>query len=749
MGRRMFTRIGRTVAHHPLSIIIGWLLILGTLGSFALFGWGQGNLFTRLTSTESSIPGTESQQVLDVTSGSPDAGKTITLVFTDVDVSGHSEQLAGVLAEHRDDFKVAHVASVSDAFSVPDPSAAKALLAKGGDGFVVLITLDKGLDDKQVSAANDAVGQAMGGFVDALRQPFPEAVGHQVSTETIGSSINHLVQKDLVRGESVGLPVALVLLVIVFGGLLAACLPLLGALTAIGIGLGVLWGLTFVMDINSFIINVVSIIGLALSIDYGLLVVSRYREEIAAVLREDGRNGSNMDLPKDPRMQELVREAVVRTVATAGRTVSYSALTIACALAGLFVMKSSILKTIGAGGVAVTVLAVLTSVTLVPACMTLLGAHLVRPSHITRVPGLRRVLKAVGDSSSDTGFFSKLAHRVVGRPWLVIVAIVAVLGLMASPITSLALRSSFADYIPSGSSVRIGYDTLQRDYPALATPEITVIADTTAEKTTDLVATIRTIDHVDGVTVQPLTDHPQMSQISVSLDSSDPVGPQVISAVHQLRDTDPGFQIWVGGSAAGQIDFDHSLVQGAPAAITIVVLAVLILLFAMTGSIVVPLKALVINVFSLLASLGTTWWLFKGGRWGLPQINGLESFIVACMLAFGFGLAMDYEVFLLARIKEYWDQGYDNDEAVARGMQRSGRIITSAAAIIIAVFLGFVSGQMLAIKQIGVALAITVATDATLVRLLLVPSTMTVLGKWNWWAPRPLRALYERIGLHD
>ncbi|SES02999.1 putative drug exporter of the RND superfamily [Propionibacterium cyclohexanicum] len=747
----MFSRIGRTIARHPLTVVIAWALALGILASFALFGWGHGGLFERLTSADSSVPGTQSQQVIDLTTSDPGAAKTATLVFTGVDVAGHSKELAGVLAQHREDLRVEHVASETDAFSVPDPRSpqAQALLSKNGDGFVMVLTLDEGLSAKQVSATSDAIDAAMHGFVDNLRQSFPQASGHQVSTDTIGTAISNLVRNDLVRGESVGLPVALLLLVIVFGGLLAACLPLVGALTAIGIGLGVMWAVTFAMDINSFIINVVSIIGLALSIDYGLLVVSRYREEIAAALRADGRSGEGDDLPEPARMRELVREAVTRTVSTAGRTVSYSALTIACALAGLFVMRSSILKMIAAGGVAVTLLAVMTAVSLVPAMITLLGAHLVRPSWITRVPGLRRALRTVGDASSDQGVFSKLAHRVIAHPWLFIVAVVAIMGLMASPISSLSTRSSFADYIPAGTSVRTGYDTLQRDYPALATPDITVIADAVPTRTGGLVNSIKAIDGVENVQVQPLPRHDSMTQISIAMDSSDPVGPKVISAVHDVRALNPGFQVWVGGSAAGQIDFDHSLVQGAPAAITIVVLAVFILLFAMTGSIIVPLKALVINVFSLIASLGTTWWLFQHGHLGLPQVNGLESFIVACMLAFGFGLAMDYEVFLLARIKEYWDLGHDNDEAVARGLQRSGRIITSAAAIIIAVFLGFVSGQMMAIKQIGVALAITVATDATLVRMLLVPSTMTVLGKWNWWAPGPLQALYKRIGLHE
>jgi len=189
----------------------------------------------------------------------------------------------------------------------------------------------------------------------------------------------------------------------------------------------------------------------------------------------------------------------------------------------------------------------------------------------------------------------------------------------------------------------------------------------------------------------------------------------------------------------------HHAAERAPWAALIVVVAVFVLLFCMTGSLVVPLKALIINALSLIASLGLTSWLFENGHLGLPQTPGLQTFIVACLAAFGFGLAMDYEVFLLARMTEYWEAGHDNDDAVARGLQRSGRIITSAAAIIIAVFLGFVTGEMISIKEIGVGLAIMVAADATLVRLLLVPATMTVLGWWNWWAPSPLKRLYGRV----
>ena len=299
--------------------------------------------------------------------------------------------------------------------------------------------------------------------------------------------------------------------------------------------------------------------------------------------------------------------------------------------------------------------------------------------------------------------------------------------------------------MPANSSVRTGYDIVQDDYPALATPTISIVAQTDTTGAAGLVSDIRAMDDVTHVTAAPLPGHEDMTLISVLMDVDDPVGQQAVDAVDRIRAMTPDHPFWVGGAAAQQTDFIDSIEQGAPWAALIIVVAVLVLLFCMTGSLVVPLKALVINGFSLVASLGATAWLFEGGHLGLPRTPGLQTFIVACLAAFGFGLAMDYEVFLLARISEYWRAGYDNDEAVARGLQRSGRIITSAAAIIIAVFLGFVSGEMISIKELGVGLTIMVAADATLVRLLLVPATMTVLGQWNWWAPKPLAGLYDHF----
>ena len=739
----MFTRIGLAVSRHPVVVLAVWALLLTVMTGLAFQGLGAGGLFERLASAEATTPDTDSHVVYSMTRTDGEGGESITVVVSGVDVAGDPASAAAAASAVRGELAgLDGVASVTDAFTMPDPTSqqARALLSADGDGFVELVELDEGLDDRASQTANDRVAEtARDACLDALRAHDAGADAHAVSATLISDSITGLVEKDLVRGESVSLPVALVLLVIVFGGLLAAGLPLIGAIVSILVGMGALWCLTFVLDINSFTLNVISIIGLALSIDYGLLLVSRYREEMAARL-------AGAEPPRGAVMGGLVRQVVVRTVATAGRTVSFSALTIACSIAGLFVMRSPVLRTIAAGAVVVTLLAVTCTLTLVPAVITLLGRRLVRPSALSRVPGVRRVLAAVGDSSSDDGVFSRLSRRVVAHPWAVMVVIVALLALMATPVGSLRVRSNFTEYMPANSSVRTGYDIVQDDYPALATPTISIVAQTDTTGAAGLVSDIRAMDDVTHVTAAPLPGHEDMTLISVLMDVDDPVGQQAVDAVDRIRAMTADHPFWVGGAAAQQTDFINAMLDRAPWSALIIVVAVLVLLFCMTGSLVVPLKALVINGFSLVASLGATAWLFEGGHLGLPRTPGLQTFIVACLAAFGFGLAMDYEVFLLARISEYWRAGYDNDEAVARGLQRSGRIITSAAAIIIAVFLGFVSGEMISIKELGVGLTIMVAADATLVRLLLVPATMTVLGQWNWWAPKPLAGLYAYLG---
>ncbi|MDR0837135.1 MAG: MMPL family transporter [Propionibacteriaceae bacterium] len=747
----MFAKLGGGITRRPLVFIFTWVVLLGIAISCAFFGFGKGGLFDRMESSESMSEGTESDEVAALTATSTHLSVTVVVDGVSVAELGADPTKAmavvGALAQLGAN---EWVESVVHPFLFPDPTDpnAQALYSANGTGFVAAITLVEAYADLDSTALKDAKASVSNSIEDvqtALQAVFPDARALELSNTLVGDAINELVQSDLVRSETITLPVALILMIIVFGGVIAAGLPLVGAIVSIVIGLGAVWGLTLFISVDSFLLNVISIIGVALSIDYGLLVVSRYREEVARLLASDAPPlGEDGEIDTD----EVVRQALVSTISTAGRTVSFSALTIACSLAGLFVLESEIFRTIAFGAVSVTVLAVATAVTLVPAVIRMLGPALVRPSLVSKVPGLKQVAQAMSDSTSDTGVFSRLAHFVHGHPWIIMTVVIAILGALAWPIVGLKPRTAFADYLPADKPVTQAYDIVQQQYPALRSQSVIIVADAPAEATVPFYQQLTTTDGVSFVMPpQPLASDPSRTVISLYMDVPDQVGQDVTDLVLDLRDGqfDTDYPILVGGNAALQHDFVSSLLSRAWIALLIIVAAVFILLFLMTGSLVVPLKALIINSLSLLASMGATWFIFSNGYLGMPKVFGIETFIIACTISFGFGLAMDYEVFLLARIKEYWDAGDTNDEAVEHGLQRSGRIITSAALIIIAVFIGFTFGDMVAIKEIGVALALTVLVDATLVRMLLVPATMTLLGHWNWWAPKPLVWVYDRF----
>lgn len=809
----MFTKLGKLTTRHPIAVIVTWIVLAVVSGIAILSGFGAGGLFERMHSDGFAIPGSESQTVSDLTGGDEESGETTVIVVEGFDLTDAEtfRQVESFANEHRELLEVEGIASVTDPFaaealtaemlqtgesstgldteagaesteandveaasaaalagaSSADLASLLALVAEDGTSYVLVVEAADGQDEAAQTETQTRLMDALSDYQTALQAEFSGATASGYSETLLEDSIVEQIQSDLVVGEGIGLPVAAILMMIVFAGVVAALLPLIGALGSIILGMAVMWIATLGISVDSFTLNVVSVVGVALSVDYGLLIVSRFREE--AGLSSDKLHAEMSHLEVEP--------VIERTVATAGRTVTFSAITIAFALAGLMFLGVHTMRVISLATVAVTVLALLAAITLVPALLTLVGKRLLKPSPLTKVPGLRQIMGFVGHSSDDQGVFSRLALRVQKRPWLTMIGCLAVLVVMSLPLAQMQVRNNFADYMEEGSSLEQAYQTMQSKYPQLATPSIIVAADAPADSdaVSALAEYIESLDNVTSVTVSVLdsagggasadfadsnastesaeadsssASSSELSQLAVLIDTEDEVDKEVTSVVDLIRNYDAGVETWTGGAAASQMDFLNALVDHLPEALAFIVIAVMLLLFLMTGSILVPLKALIINSLSLCASIGVTSFLFQQGL-GVPQTPGLELFIVACMVAFGFGLAMDYEVFLLARIKEFWDEGYDNDQAVAKGMQRSGRIITSAAAIIIAVFIGFSFGDLLAIKEIGVALAIMVAVDATLVRLFLVPATMTVLGKWNWWAPRPLRCLHERFGLHD
>ncbi|MER8182475.1 MMPL family transporter [Kitasatospora sp. NPDC094015] len=523
-------------------------------------------------------------------------------------------------------------------------------------------------------------------------------------------------EKDTRFGEIVTLPLTLLVMVLVFGGLAAAGLPGIGAIASVGGALLAMFGFSRIMDIDTSVLPIATVLGLGLSIDYALLMVNRFREERG--------NGAT------------IAQAVERCSATAGRTVAFSGLTVAVALSGLFVFTSPVFRAVAAAGVSVVVIAVAVALTMMPALLGFVG----------------RRIKAPNAPVPDEGFFSRIVRLVQKRPVPVMLACVALLLAAGAPFLGSQWRNSGADVLPKSFAARQVAQTVDQRFPQQAPAPVTVVVEAdraAAQAYADQV--VAGLPGVSGVrAVAPVTD--QVSTIDV-LVQGDPQGAQAKTVVNELRAERGGLQTYVTGDAASVVDFQHEISSRGPWALGLVAAGTLILLFMMTGSVVMPVKALLMNVLSLGASLGALTLVFQHGYFsgllGFTPTGGMETFIPVLVFAFAFGLSMDYEVFLLSRIKELHDQGYDCTKAVQLGLQRSGRIITSAALLMVIVFAGFAAGQMLMVKQMGVALAVAVAVDATLVRCLLVPATMSLFGKLNWWAPAPLRRLHRVIGLSE
>lgn len=746
----VFSSLGRRVARHPRLTVVVWVVLTGLGFALALFGVHGESVFDRVTTGAPSIPGSDSERATEILAENDEGGPEITLLVSEVDPA--DAQVVEAMTEVNADLvAIEGVDTVINPYVIPggveDP-AAQSLVASDGDGFLTVVTLRTDLDAERTDAVAERVVEQLEAVPGVLAEAAPDAAGEATglvgSNALIVDAITGQVEEDLTTGEKFALPVALLIMVLVFGGFLAAAMPMAGAVASIGTGLGVLLGLTYVLDVDASVVNVVTLLGLGLSIDYGLLVVSRFREELHRLIEA----GDDPALRRR-RGDGVVHAALVRTMETAGRTVAFSALTVAISIAGLMVFRPDILRSVGAGGLGVVLVAVATALTLVPALLAFSGRRLAKPGVLGRVPGLRRVLARTADVQSDEGAFSRLAARVQRHPVWVLLTTVVVLVVLALPVLGLHMRNSGIELLPQGSPQREFVDELAARYPSSESAQVVAVVDASVEEAQAWADEVAGLDGVASVDpAAPLGDY---AVVGVHVDADDAGGPVAVSVVREVRATDSAFDVWVTGQAAGQVDFLDALGERVWWAVGVVVGATLLLLFLMTGSVVVPVKALLTNALSLAASLGVLVWVFQDGHLeGLldfSSVGGIETYVVALVVAFAFGLAMDYEVFLLARVKELYDAGHPNDEAVRLGLQRSGRIITSAAAIIIVVFAGFVFGDLLVIKEVGFALAVAVLIDATIVRLLLVPATMTLLGRFNWWAPRPLRRLHRRIAI--
>jgi RND superfamily putative drug exporter len=536
-------------------------------------------------------------------------------------------------------------------------------------------------------------------------------------------------KRDMVRGELVSLPILLVLLVVLFAGVIAAGIPLVVAVVAIAGGLLVLLGISELTSITEYSINIVTMLGLGLAVDYSLLLVNRFREERAAGLD--------------------VNAAIRRMSETAGRTVLYSGLTVAACMLGLLLFAEAFVRSFAYGGVGVVLVGVVAALTLVPAFLAVVGRR-VKPALTMGVTG-----SVAGGWRGGAGFYR--ISRLVQRAAPVIVVLVTA-GLVASalPFTRAELANSGIDTLPRQSEARRLYELVSARFPGGAADPLVILAETRWDGA-DLEGYVDRLDaRPDVLAVQaiPLTSNLTLVQATPEGTSQGPAARDLVDAVRAGRDgLDAPFTVRVTGSAAFLVDYRASLADRLPWALALMGLATLLLLFFMTGSVVVPVKAVVMATLSLGASFGAMVWVFQDGHLagllGFEPAGYVDVTLPVLIGVFAFGLSMDYEIFLLSRIKEAWDETGDSDLSVAVGLAQTGRIITAAAVLITVVFLGFAASDLLTVKQAGVGMAVAVVLDATVVRILLVPATMKLMGRWNGWAPGPLARLHARYGLRD
>lgn len=677
----MTARLGTACYRHRFVSLAGWLLILlaGVLSAGPVFD---------AMSSDGRTTATEAAHALEILEEQADAGSVV-LVLIDGDPAALAEPVtaASDRAAGRDGIR---------AVSPPQTS-------KRGDAVLVSVTLARPGRDRDDTAR----------WIDAVRQEFD-----QIPAQVAGSHVRYggqrLVNEDITAevgselqtAELISLPLTLIVLIVVFGGLAAAAVPLIGAIATVVGSFLLMLGFSRIFDVTADAMTVVTLLGLGLSIDYGLLLVSRFREERA--------------LGHEPA------DAVARAWATAGRTVLFSGITVAAAIAGLLAVEDRQIRALAVAGISASVFAVLTSLTLTAVLIRLLQRRI--------RPRARRTAAAEDDRFFRLVRFGQ-RHRTV-----VIAGSVALLLAMAAPLLTMKARTSGLNGVPDDlPAVQVQAEIEHRFEMPTVEPTILVVAKASPAQLQAYADAWRSDDRVSALGVAEDAGN-GLSTLAITVEG-DQEGQRATSLLEAMRAERPTFETWFTGTAAFNVDLTSVVVGGLPIAVAIMAGTMLVLLWLMTGSVIVPIKALAMNALSLGAMLGVLTLIFQHG-WlsGLlhtTTLPGMFPFTLLLVAVFGFGLSMDYEVFLLSRIKENVDAGMATDDAVAHGLRRTGGLITAAAALMVICFSGFALARMSTIEQIGLGLAIAVIIDATLVRCLLVPATMSLLGRWNWWSPVP------------
>jgi RND superfamily putative drug exporter len=532
-------------------------------------------------------------------------------------------------------------------------------------------------------------------------------------TGVFAHAINTKIADDLKLSEAISIPLTFILLVFVFGGLVASAMPLLVGVSAILGSLLVIYLLTLFTGVSVFALNLITGLGLGLGIDYSLLVVNRFREELHA--------GKTVD------------EAIKKTVATAGKTVFYSGLTVVITLAALMLFPLMYLKSFGYAGVTVVVMAVLGALIALPALLAILG---------------KRIDKAVVRKGALTpkvdGRWAQTARFVMRKPVPVVVLSLVILTVLAAPIKNIVFSQVDSRVLPASNPAAYAAQLITERFPGQEGNPIEVIIPGGASKIEQIKNYTQEIAKVAGVV---RVGEPQILGNNVRVIAVHDMGPRTPAAealIKEIRLIPSPDQTLIGGVAADYADTQIGIAKTMPWALTWIAIGVLVLLFVFTGSIILPIKAVILNILSLAATMGVITWIFVEGnlKWlvgDFTTTGSVDTGSIILVAVVAFGLSMDYELFLLSRIKEEHDVGRSNIESVATGLQRSARIITAAAGLLAIVFASFVLSGVTSIKMLGFGVAFAIILDATLVRALLVPALMRLFGERNWWAPKAMR----------
>ena len=738
-----FDRLGRSVVRHARLVVGVWgLLILAALplapqvpGALSAGGFIRDDL-------ESA----RAKAVLETELGAPPSAVVIVLSSPTLEAGTPAFELAAIDAT-RDIAAAPHVAGVISHLVQPRQISADRHTAYD------VVLLDLPPDDSP---------EALPGVRERLREA-PGLTVELAGGPAFYGDIQDVSEQDLRRSELISLPLAALALLIVFGSLVAAGVPLVVGGASVLVALAAIFVVASLTPMSIFVLNLATLLGLGLGVDYSLLMTSRFREELARRSEDD---------------PDRVATAVQRTVATAGRAVFFSGLTVLLGLLGLVLFEFMILRSVGIAGAIVVALAVSAALTLLPALLTLGGARIDRFQ-------VRRVTVAPGTD----GPWARFARRVMAHPVAVLVPTLAFLLVLGAPFLHVRFNAPDSSILPADVPSRQAFDRLIAEFGEGEFAPITLAIRTDGPATTpDNLARLHEYSRRLAADprvrrVDSLVDvDPRMTLAQYQLLYGDPNGARdryVATAlaattnadltaftittpyggnreegralVRDLRDPagalapPDGTTVLVGGGAADVSDVVDGVAADFPRTALFIVVTTYLVLFALLRSVVLPAKALLMNTLSLTASFGALVWIFQDGNLsallGFTPMGFVETTMPVILFCVLFGLSMDYEVFLLSRMKEVWDRTGDNTEAVARGLERSGRIVTSAALIVVVVAGSFAFADIVLIKALGLGVAIAVALDATVVRALLVPATMRLLGAWNWWMPARLERL--------